>query len=100
VNIPLLDVVKQVPQYAKYLKELCTNKKRLNIDEKIRIEEIMFVVIQRKLPQKCKGPSMFTIPYVIGNCKLEKVMLDLEESINVMPLSIYKDLNMRPLKER
>ncbi|XP_062083485.1 uncharacterized protein LOC133789741 [Humulus lupulus] len=26
VNIPLLDAIKQVPRYAKFLKELCTNK--------------------------------------------------------------------------
>jgi hypothetical protein len=39
---------------------------------------------------------MFNIPCVIGNCKLEKAMLDLGTSINVMPLSIYKDLNLEP----
>ncbi|PKI35380.1 hypothetical protein CRG98_044228 [Punica granatum] len=30
VNIPLLDVIKHVPRYAKFLKELCTNKRKLN----------------------------------------------------------------------
>ena len=29
VNIPLLDTIKQVPRYAKFLKELCTNKCKL-----------------------------------------------------------------------
>jgi len=28
VNIPLLDAIKQIPLYAKYLKALCTNKKK------------------------------------------------------------------------
>jgi hypothetical protein len=42
---------------------------------------------------------MFVIPYAIGNRKLEKAMLDLGALINVMPLSIYKDLNLEPLKE-
>ena len=27
INIPLLDAIKQVPRYAKFLKELCTSKK-------------------------------------------------------------------------
>ena len=27
VNIPLLDVIKQVPTYAKFLKDLCTVKR-------------------------------------------------------------------------
>ena len=28
VNIPLLDVIKQVPSYAKFLKDLCTVKRK------------------------------------------------------------------------
>ncbi|KAI9080903.1 hypothetical protein K1719_037064 [Acacia pycnantha] len=28
INIPFLDAVKQIPKYAKFLKELCTNKRR------------------------------------------------------------------------
>ena len=34
VNIPFLDMVKQIPTYAKFLKELCTLKRRLNVDKK------------------------------------------------------------------
>ncbi|KAL0324590.1 UNVERIFIED_CONTAM: Retrovirus-related Pol polyprotein from transposon opus [Sesamum calycinum] len=29
INIPLLDAIKQIPKYAKFLKELCTNKRKL-----------------------------------------------------------------------
>jgi hypothetical protein len=42
---------------------------------------------------------MFIILCVIGNHKVERVMLDLGASINVMPLLIYKVLNLGPLKE-
>ena len=34
VNIPLLDMIKQVPTYAKFLKDLCTVKKGLNVNKK------------------------------------------------------------------
>ena len=34
VNIPLLDMIKQVPTYAKFLKDLCTVKKGLGINKK------------------------------------------------------------------
>jgi hypothetical protein len=50
VNIPLLDSIKRILQYAKFLKELCTNKNKLNIDEKIRVGENVSAIIQRKLP--------------------------------------------------
>ena len=59
----------------------------------------MYAVIQRKLPQKCKDPGMFTIPCVIRNHRVERAMLGLGASINVMPLLIYKVLNLGPLKE-
>jgi hypothetical protein len=42
---------------------------------------------------------MFTKPCVIGNHRVEIAILDLGASINVMPLSIYKVLNLGPLKE-
>ncbi|RDY05353.1 hypothetical protein CR513_10831, partial [Mucuna pruriens] len=28
INIPLLDAIKQIPKYAKFLKELCVHKRR------------------------------------------------------------------------
>ena len=34
VNIPLLDMIKQVPTYAKILKDLCTVKRGLGIEKK------------------------------------------------------------------
>ena len=33
VNIPLLDMIKQVPTYAKVLKDLCTVKRGLNVNK-------------------------------------------------------------------
>ena len=64
VNIPLLDAIKKVPRYAKFLKELCTIKRKQKLKgcEKMRVGENVFVVIQRKLLAKCKDPGMFTIP--------------------------------------
>ena len=34
VNIPLLDMIKQVPTYAKFLKYLCTVKRGINVVKK------------------------------------------------------------------
>ncbi|XP_027103002.1 uncharacterized protein [Coffea arabica] len=33
INIPLLDAIKQIPKYAKFLKDLCTHKRKLRGDE-------------------------------------------------------------------
>ena len=39
VNIPLLDMIKQVPTYAKFLKDLCTVKRGLNVNKKAFLTE-------------------------------------------------------------
>ena len=67
VNIPLLDAIKQVPKYAKFLKELCTTRRSIREKEVVKVNENVSAVIQRKLPTKCKDPGSFTIPCTIGN---------------------------------
>ena len=39
MNIPLLDMIKQVPNYAKFLKDLCTVKKGLDVNKKAFLTE-------------------------------------------------------------
>ena len=33
LDIPILDMIKQVPAYSKFLKDLCTVKKGLNVNK-------------------------------------------------------------------
>ncbi|XP_027156212.1 uncharacterized protein LOC113756982, partial [Coffea eugenioides] len=99
INIPLLDAIKQIPKYAKFLKDLCTHKRKLRGDERIAVGENVSAMLQRKLPPKCGDPGMFTIPCKIGNTPIRKAMLDLGASINVMPKTIFASLNLGPLKE-
>ncbi|KAM1219674.1 hypothetical protein ACFX2G_047713 [Malus domestica] len=98
VNIPLLDAIKQVPRYAKFLKELCTSRRRISNKEVVQVSENVSAMLQRKLPPKCKDPGSFTIPCVIGKTKFEQCMLDLGASINVMPYFIYASMNLGELK--
>ncbi|KAL0463418.1 UNVERIFIED_CONTAM: hypothetical protein Slati_0229400 [Sesamum latifolium] len=57
VNIPLLDTIKQVPRYAKFLKEMCINKSKLRGNEKVSMGENVSTILQSKLPPKCKDPG-------------------------------------------
>ena len=45
VNIPLLDMTKQVPIYAKFLKDLCTIKRGLNMSKKAFLTEQVSSII-------------------------------------------------------
>ena len=45
VNIPLPDMIKQVPTDAKFLKDLCTIKRGLNVNKKAFLTEQVSAII-------------------------------------------------------
>ena len=61
VNIPLLDMIKQVPTYAKFLKDLCTVKRGFNVNKKAFLTEQVSAIIECKTPIKYKDPGCPTI---------------------------------------
>ncbi|KAL7618583.1 hypothetical protein Lser_V15G01838 [Lactuca serriola] len=99
INIPLLNAIKQIPSYPKFLKDLCTKKRKCKANENIQVNANVSAVIQKKLPPKCNDPGIFDIPCTIGDLHVERAMLDLGDSINVMPYSVFQSLNVGPLEE-
>ena len=98
VNIPLLDMIKQVPTYVKFLKDLCTDKKGLGIEKKAFLTEQISAIIQSKTPMKYKDPGSTTISANIGGTCIDKALLDLGASVNLLPYSVYKQLGLGELK--
>ena len=90
VNILLLDMIKQVTAYEKILKDLCTVKRGLNVDKKAFLTEQVSAIIQCKTPVKYKNSGCPTIPVNIGGTCVEKALLDLGASVNLLPYSMYK----------
>ena len=98
VNIPLLDMIKQVPTYAKFLKDLCTVKKGLGINKKAFLTEQVSSIIQCKTLVKYKDPGSPTISVKIGGTSIDKALLDLRANVNLLPYSMYKQLGLGELK--
>ncbi|RVW64730.1 hypothetical protein CK203_063134 [Vitis vinifera] len=98
VNIPLLDMIKQVPTYAKFLKDLCTIKRGLTVNKKAFLTEQVSAILQCKSPLKYKDPRSPTISVNIGGKVVEKALLDLGSSVNLLPYSVYKQLGLGELK--
>ncbi|RVW16849.1 hypothetical protein CK203_098152 [Vitis vinifera] len=74
VNIPLLDMIKQVPTYAKFLKDLCTVKRGLQVTKNAFLTEQVSAIIQSKSPVKYKDPGCPTISVNIGGTHVEKAL--------------------------
>ena len=98
VNIPLLDMIKQLPTYAKFLKDLCTVKRGLNVNKKAFLTEQVSAIIEFKTPMKYKDPGCPTIFVNVGGTCVEKALIDLGASVNLLPFSMYKKHGLGELK--
>ncbi|RDY02879.1 hypothetical protein CR513_13600, partial [Mucuna pruriens] len=83
INIPLLDAIKQIPKYAKFLKEF---------------NDDLILGTRQALPKKCRDTGIFLVPCTIGDYTFANAMLDLGASINVTLTSINKSLNYGDLE--
>ena len=91
-------MIKKVPTYAKFLKDLCTVKRGLGIEKKAFLTEQVSAIIQSKTPVKYKDPGSPTISVNIGGTCIDKALLDLGASVNLLPYSMYKQLGLGELK--
>ena len=98
VSIPLLDMIKQVPTYVKFSNDLCTVKKGLGIEKKAFLTEQVSAIIQSKASVKYKDLGSPTISVNIGGTCIDKSLLDLGASVNLLPYSVYKQLGLGELK--
>ena len=98
LNIPLLDDIKQILSYAKFLKDLCTVKRKLGVNKEAFMTEQSTSLIRKNLPPKYKDPGSPTISIVVGNSKLGHALVDLRASFNLFPYSVYVDLGLGELE--
>ena len=94
INLLLLHVIKQMPSYAKVIKDLCTMKRRHNVKKTAFLMEQVSALIQHKTLPKYKDPGCPTISCIIGDHDIEEALLDLGASVNLMPYSIYLQLGV------
>nr|XP_016507625.1 PREDICTED: uncharacterized protein LOC107825300 [Nicotiana tabacum] len=78
----------EVPKYARYLRDIVTNKQRHAEFETVALTEECSARVQSKFPPKLKDPGSFTIPLSLGKQELEDRSL-------VMPEGIIEDVLVR-----
>jgi len=98
INIPFTDTLSQMPSYAKFLKEILSNKRKLEEHETIALTEECSTAIQNKLPAKLKDLNNFSIPSLIGNVCVDHALFYLRSSVSLMPHSMCKKLDLGELR--
>ncbi|XP_038875097.1 uncharacterized protein LOC120067624 [Benincasa hispida] len=83
-----------MPSYVKFLKDILANKRKISENETVTLTYECSAQFQNNIPTKMKDLESFTLPYSIGRKKVRNALCDLGVSINLMPLSIFKKLNI------
>ncbi|GKE06847.1 reverse transcriptase domain-containing protein [Tanacetum coccineum] len=97
-NVPLVDVLAGMPNYGKFLKDLVSNKNKLEEIFGAFLNKECSAIIQNKITQKPRDPRSFLIPCTLGNAITCNALADLGASINFMSYLMYAKLSCGTIK--
>ncbi|GJU42829.1 hypothetical protein Tco_1195786 [Tanacetum coccineum] len=93
-EISFMDALTLMPKFASTLKALIRNKEKLSKMARTPLNEHCSAVILNKLPKKLGDPGRFLIPCKFPGMDECLALADLGASINLMPFSMWKKLNL------
>ncbi|PPR95178.1 hypothetical protein GOBAR_AA25491 [Gossypium barbadense] len=84
---------------AKFLKELLSNKRKLDTTSHVELNAVCSAILKNKLPNRLQDPGSFTIPCLIGSLFMNNALADLRASIMLCPI---KSLNnaIKPIDDK
>ncbi|KAK8627859.1 hypothetical protein V6N13_135457 [Hibiscus sabdariffa] len=98
INFPLVEALQQMPNYAKFLKDMVSRKRRIGEFETAAATETRLALMHNKVPAKETDPGSFTIECFIGHNYSTKALCDPGSSINLMPKPIFQKLGIGEVK--
>ena len=87
-----------MPKYAKFMKELLTNKRKWEEVSTISLGESYSAILQSKLPKNIKDHSGLVVECKIGDSIVEEDLADSTAAIIVMPYKLFLKLGLQELK--
>ena len=95
INIPVLDAITRILSFAKFLKDIISNKRKVyEVNKPLK----NFVVVHAiRALHKRKDAGAMVVNCRIGNLCINRALCDSGAGINLMPLSVYQRLNLGPL---
>ena len=97
ISMPFTEVVTQMQLYAKFLKDILSKKRRIVEEGIVNLTATCSALMKKELPEKMKDPGSFTIPCIIEGVEIQQALCDSGASINLMPLSVAKQLSLGEL---
>ncbi|XP_052627474.1 uncharacterized protein LOC128134098 [Lactuca sativa] len=90
-----------MPKYAKFLKEILTNRRKIEEVKKVVLNENCSTTMLNKLPKKKGDPGSLTLPCQFGNLATIHALADSGASVKLMTYSFFKKLDLpepRPIR--
>jgi hypothetical protein len=98
VNIPLLQAIRDVPIYANTVRELCIRKIGRKLKDPLTVHvagDFSELMLGKTPPIKYGDPGNLTVTVKIGQTSIPHVLVDLGETINIMPIETTQLLQLR-----
>nr|GFA70634.1 reverse transcriptase domain-containing protein [Tanacetum cinerariifolium] len=96
-NISFADALLLMPKFASTIKSLLANKDKLFDIAKISLNENCSAMHLKKLLEKLGDPTKFLIPCDFPGMDVCHTLVDLGASINLMHVSMWKNLSLPEL---
>ncbi|GJV58416.1 MAK10-like protein [Tanacetum coccineum] len=90
LNLPVLEVLAHAPIYNAILDKYV---------ESLELGKNGSTFVQGEIPAKMEDPGLFTLPCRLGDSKPFDTLADLGSCVNIIPIYLFKRLNIRLLEE-
>ncbi|XP_057249907.1 uncharacterized protein LOC125496844 [Beta vulgaris subsp. vulgaris] len=71
INIPFLDVISDMPFYAKFLKGMLSNKRNIKENVIVSLTVECSAILLNKFPKKLGDPGSYSIPVKLGDIEIK-----------------------------
>ncbi|CAM8913778.1 unnamed protein product [Rhodiola kirilowii] len=97
VTLPFHEVITQNATYAKFLKDIVSNRRVIEESSMVALNAECSAIVQSRMPRKMQDQGSFSIPISLGKIEIDRALCDLGASISLIPYSLYKKIDMGEL---
>ncbi|CAM8890497.1 unnamed protein product [Rhodiola kirilowii] len=94
VTLPFHEVITQNPIYAKFLKDIVSNRRVIEESSMVALNIECSAIVQSRMPKKMQDQGSFSIPISLGKIEIDRALCDLGASISLIPYSLFEKIDM------
>ncbi|CAM8944515.1 unnamed protein product [Rhodiola kirilowii] len=97
VTLPFHEVITQNPTYAKFLKDIVSNRRVIEESSMVALNFECSAIVQSRMPKKMQDNGSFSILISLGKIDIDRALCDLGASISLIPYSLFEQIDVGEL---